>query len=195
MIYICIQCSGDNSYTENESIEINRHGAKDSLCAKYDDDCDIDIDNDERNERHDVASSKNEATQYLHENKLDFREQLEQGDSFFISGERHLRKTVARKTKANLKVNNVNAASSQLKSSHIGKANFLADFELVEILKQPPKSVPELKTKSNYQAFFNGIAEERMRRLLEAAYFDIQDDEARSIKVKKRLHLLKEAMS
>ena len=195
MIYICIQCSGDNSCAENESIEINRHGAKDSICAKYDDDCDIDIDNDERNERHDVASSKNEATQYLHENKLDFREQLEQGDSFFISGEQHLRKTAARKTKANLKIKNVNAASSHLKSSHIGKANFLEDFELVEILKQPPKSVPELKTKSNYQTFFNGIAEERMRRLLEAAYFDIQDDEARSIKVEKRLHLLKEAMS
>lgn len=68
-------------------------------------------------------------------------------------------------------------------------ALFLSDETLITMLSLPPKSVPQMKTKSSFQDFFRGIPEERMRRLLYRAYGNLNDLE-REVKVKKRMELL-----
>jgi hypothetical protein len=70
-----------------------------------------------------------------------------------------------------------------------GLAVGLSDDSLISMLGQPPKAVPSLRTKSGFQEFFRGVSEERMRRLLRAAYSGLNELE-RENKVMKRMQLL-----
>ena len=45
-----------------------------------------------------------------------------------------------------------------------------SDDELIELLRRPPRKVPELRTKRAFRAFFAGTERSRMRRLLRVAY-------------------------
>lgn len=67
----------------------------------------------------------------------------------------------------------------------------MTDEELVELLKCPPKTVPVMKTKGTFQAFFRGISAHRMKKLLEEAFSSIPNELERNEKVVKRLDLLK----
>jgi hypothetical protein len=70
-----------------------------------------------------------------------------------------------------------------------GLAVGLSDDSLISMLGQPPKAVPSLRTKSGFQEFFRGVSEERMKRLLRAAYSGLNELE-RENKVMKRMQLL-----
>lgn len=74
----------------------------------------------------------------------------------------------------------------------LGNAISLSDKDLIEMLRKPPKLVPALRTKSSFQAFFQGVQTKRMRFLLEEAYANIEDEIERSEKVSKRMDLLKD---
>jgi hypothetical protein len=83
------------------------------------------------------------------------------------------------------------AASQQKIISGVpGKALSMSDEELVELLRKPPKSTLVLRTKTNFQEFFNGIDATKMRLLLNGAYSDIADEAERNAKVNKRMELL-----
>jgi hypothetical protein len=51
-----------------------------------------------------------------------------------------------------------------------GPAVGMQDSELVALLQQPPKTVPQLRSQEGFRRFFRGITEHRMRRLLCEAY-------------------------
>jgi hypothetical protein len=70
----------------------------------------------------------------------------------------------------------------------------LSDDTLVTMLSQPPKSIPQMRTKSSFQDFFRGISEERMKQLLRRAYGNLNDLE-REVKVRKRMELLAGVLS
>jgi hypothetical protein len=70
----------------------------------------------------------------------------------------------------------------------------LSDDTLVTMLSQPPKSIPQMRTKSSFQDFFRGITEERMKQLLHRAYGSMNDLE-REVKVRKRMELLAGVLS
>jgi hypothetical protein len=70
----------------------------------------------------------------------------------------------------------------------------LSDDTLITMLSQPPKSIPQMRTKSSFQDFFRGISEERMKQLLRRAYGNLNDLE-REVKVKKRMELLADVLS
>jgi hypothetical protein len=70
----------------------------------------------------------------------------------------------------------------------------LSDDTLVTMLSQPPKSIPQMRTKSSFQDFFRGITEERMKQLLHRAYGNLNDLE-REVKVRKRMELLAGVLS
>ena len=73
----------------------------------------------------------------------------------------------------------------------LGEAVFLSDSELIELLKRPPKTVLQLRTKSNFQLFFHGINPIRMQNLLDQAFLaTISNDLERNEKVMKRMELL-----
>jgi len=81
----------------------------------------------------------------------------------------------------------------------------MSDVELVDLLKRPPKSTQVLRTKGNFQEFFKGISETRMRMLLESAYADRSSDEVGSdgefweteklSKINKRMNLLRDVLA
>ena len=135
----------------------------------------------------------------MQDNKLDYRKQLEDVAAPSIKHDSVdekdslLRKTNQKSHK--IKTDRNEPSVSNEFSALTGKANSLTDKELVRILKLPPKSVPEIKTKSNFQKFFRGIAQERLRRLLEKAYEDQQTVEERTSKVEKRLSLMEGLLS
>jgi hypothetical protein len=72
-----------------------------------------------------------------------------------------------------------------------GDGVFVADKELVLLLRQPPKSTSILRTKTAFQTYFRGIGAARMKALLEEAYSEIEDVTERAGKVNKRLDLLR----
>ena len=65
----------------------------------------------------------------------------------------------------------------------------MEDGALVDMLKLPPKHVPRLRTRECFRRFFKGVAEPRMRRLLEAAYDDREPEEQQK-RVDKRIALV-----
>jgi hypothetical protein len=71
-----------------------------------------------------------------------------------------------------------------------GRAVCMADAELVELLKRPPKTTMVLRTRTNFQEFFQGMPEARIRSLLNDAYGEIEDAAERSVKINKRMDLL-----
>jgi hypothetical protein len=71
----------------------------------------------------------------------------------------------------------------------MGEANFQTDEELIELLRKKPKHVPEMKTKDSFRRFFSQMTKERLQRLLETAY-DNLDPAEQSKKVKKRMALV-----
>uniref|UniRef100_A0A7S1XPT3 Uncharacterized protein n=1 Tax=Phaeomonas parva TaxID=124430 RepID=A0A7S1XPT3_9STRA len=72
-----------------------------------------------------------------------------------------------------------------------GPATRMGDEELIDMLRLKPKKVPELRTKSHFQAFFAGVSEERFRMLLQAAFTLPGVDEADvAAKVHRRLALM-----
>jgi len=77
-----------------------------------------------------------------------------------------------------------------------GPANQLSDVELVDMLRRPPKQVPQLRTKSSFSAFFEGMPSSRFRNVLNKAYDDFDgDDEERRAKVDKRLALVRDVLT
>ncbi len=74
-----------------------------------------------------------------------------------------------------------------------GEGCSLSDESLITMLKQPPKAVAMLRTKSGFQDFFRGISEHRMKSLLMQAYGNLNELD-RDQKVKKRLELLAEVL-
>ena len=75
-----------------------------------------------------------------------------------------------------------------------GPAVGLTDESLITMLGQPPKAVPLLRTKTGFQEFFRGISRDRMRRLLQSAYADLNQLE-RDAKVRKRMELLGDVLA
>ena len=70
----------------------------------------------------------------------------------------------------------------------LGAANLMNERELVEILRQRPKDVEVLRTKTDFQRFFHGMERSKMKRLLHEAFSHL-DPAASSAKIKKRLGL------
>lgn len=70
-----------------------------------------------------------------------------------------------------------------------GAAKDLTDEALILMLRQPPKSIPLLRTKTGFQDFFRGTSSVRMKQLLTAAYSNMNELD-REQKVKKRMELL-----
>ena len=68
-------------------------------------------------------------------------------------------------------------------------ANALSDEELVQLLRQKPKHVPNLRTRQGYCRFFSAVPKPRMRHLLSVAYGNLTHKERRK-KVSKRMSLL-----
>ena len=135
----------------------------------------------------------------MQDNKLDYRKQLEDVAAPSIKQDPTVEKdALLRKTNQKshkTKTERIEDHIANELSAITGKANSLTDKELIRILKLPPKSVPEIKTKSNFQKFFRGIAQERLRRLLEKAYEDQQTAEERTSRVEKRLSLMEGLLS
>jgi hypothetical protein len=65
----------------------------------------------------------------------------------------------------------------------------MSDDALVVMLSQPPKSYPQMRTKTSFQDFFRGMQEGRMKELLRRAYGNLNELERES-KVRKRMDLL-----
>lgn len=61
-------------------------------------------------------------------------------------------------------------ASSLRDEGRLGAALALDDETLVDMLRQPPKVVRHLRTREGFRRFFTGISEDRMTRLLTAAF-------------------------
>jgi hypothetical protein len=70
-----------------------------------------------------------------------------------------------------------------------GAANAMTDAMLVELLRQPPKHVKQLRTRDAYRKFFSGMSRARIARLLETAYDALEPADA-AAKVAKRLSLV-----
>ncbi len=86
------------------------------------------------------------------------------------------------------------AASSEA-DRIFGTGVFLQDREIVELLKQPPKTTLVLRTKGNFQDYFRGIKAARIRSLLMQAYSDVENPSDREAKVNKRMDLLREVVA
>lgn len=71
----------------------------------------------------------------------------------------------------------------------------MSDAELIDLLKQPPKVVPMLRTKTSFQDFFRGIEAHRFRKLLQCAYDDIYDKTERESKIKRRMELMEDVFA
>lgn len=91
-------------------------------------------------------------------------------------------------------VDQLNENSPSTNSPQVESAIELSDDALVVMLSQPPKSIPQMRTKSSFQDFFRGMTEERMKRLLHRAYGNLNDLE-REVKVRKRMELLSDVLS
>ena len=75
-----------------------------------------------------------------------------------------------------------------LESAEVGAATRLTDEEIINLLRQRPKDVKELRTRANFQRFFFGMERETLKRLLHEAFAHMSP-EASSAKVEKRLQL------
>lgn len=73
----------------------------------------------------------------------------------------------------------------------LGKANFMTDSELIDILQRKPQNVPELKTKNGFKRYFEGVDRARLTHILQQAYQDI-DTSQRNEKISKRLEIFME---
>jgi hypothetical protein len=74
-----------------------------------------------------------------------------------------------------------------------GEALDMDDAELVGMLRLPPKSVPQLRTRESFRAFFRNMDPLRMERLLQTAYQDLGADE-RFDKMTRRMEVLRGAL-
>jgi len=86
--------------------------------------------------------------------------------------------------------NNTNEYNEYVNKLELGDWSLLSDIEIIDMLKQPPKLVASLKTKSSFQNFFKGIKENKMRMLLEEAFSTSTDINERKDKVNRRMDLL-----
>lgn len=73
-------------------------------------------------------------------------------------------------------------------------ASSLSDQELVELLRQPPKTIPMLRTKAGFQDFFRDLTHEHFQKLVSAAYNGIADAEDREAKINKRMEIMAGAL-
>lgn len=76
-----------------------------------------------------------------------------------------------------------------------GLGNRLSDDELVAMLRLPPKSVPHLRTKSQFSQYFASMKVGRFDAILQRAYQDIADEGERAAKVAKRLSLVRDVLA
>ena len=74
-----------------------------------------------------------------------------------------------------------------------GPANMMTDKELIGLLKQQPKDVPEMKTRESFRRFFARMKKDRMEFLLRAANIERSTKEGEK-KVNKRLALVKDIL-
>mmetsp|Transcript_17022 Transcript_17022/g.20041 ORF Transcript_17022/g.20041 Transcript_17022/m.20041 type:complete len:923 (-) Transcript_17022:192-2960(-) len=72
-------------------------------------------------------------------------------------------------------------------SSSEGVGVGMSDGDLIDMLRQPPKHVPQLRTRDSFRSFFRGCCAARMRHLLEQACEDEK-------KVNKRFDLVKDIL-
>jgi hypothetical protein len=87
-------------------------------------------------------------------------------------------------------------------SSHqngLGDGVYLKDEEIVNLLRQPPKSVPQLRTRTAFQNYFKGMKTTRMRFLLEEAYdtpnLSKKEMDENIARINKRMELLKDVLT
>jgi hypothetical protein len=69
-------------------------------------------------------------------------------------------------------------------------ASIMSDTELIDLLRQPPKAVPMLRTKTGFQDFFRGLSTAHFHSLVSTAYASIPDPVDREAKVQKRMDLM-----
>lgn len=69
-------------------------------------------------------------------------------------------------------------------------AHQMTDADLLELLRQPPKSDARLRSKKDFKQFFGTLAAEHFQRLVVAAYANIADDGERASKINKRLEIM-----
>ena len=86
-------------------------------------------------------------------------------------------------------------AIPSVENQSLGEGVGMKDSELVELLNRPPKTPYALRTKSNFQDFFRGLDQNRMKALLERAYAGEEDPGKKSHKVEKRMELLRDVLS
>lgn len=86
-------------------------------------------------------------------------------------------------------------AIPSVENRSLGEGVGMKDSELVELLNRPPKTTYALRTKSNFQDFFRGMDQNRMKALLERAYSGEEDPGKKSHKVEKRMELLRDVLS
>eukprot|EP01039_Chlorochromonas_danica_P001610 gene1610-1758_t len=85
-------------------------------------------------------------------------------------------------------------ASLLSKVSKKSSAKHMSDTELIDLLRQPPKTVPALCKKASFQEFFRGLSKDHFHRLVVAAYANLSDPAERDAKVKKRMDLMADAL-
>lgn len=83
----------------------------------------------------------------------------------------------------------MNPKKHHRKGSSRGEANDMQDEELVSMLQQKPKYIQQLRSRDSFRRFFYGMEEERIKRLLNLAFHEL-DDNSRHDKVERRLSLL-----
>lgn len=85
-------------------------------------------------------------------------------------------------------------ASLMSKVAKKNSAKHMSDTELIDLLRQPPKTVPALCKKASFQEFFRGLSKDHFHRLVVAAYANLSDPAERDAKVKKRMDLMADAL-
>jgi len=70
----------------------------------------------------------------------------------------------------------------------MGPANSLGDAELIALLQRPPKSVTQLRTKSAFSSYFQGMKMARFLAIAQQAFSDSEE------KVEKRLALVRDVL-
>lgn len=100
-------------------------------------------------------------------------EQTEMLNNTRISTDCNSRKNLFSDGSSIVSHNVMTIANDDFKTNDIGEGVLMSDNDLIIMLQKPPKSIPQLRTKSSFQSFFRGMDMKRMTKLLETAYSNI----------------------
>jgi len=67
------------------------------------------------------------------------------------------------------------------------------DSDLIDMLKKPPKTIPEMRTKDRFRSFFTGFPASRLQSLLMSAFDDLDADQQQK-KVSKRIKMVEDVL-